>query len=145
MANVLIVYATRTGETERIAELIAEGVRFGGGQAKVVNVNEIKSESALSGYEGFIFGAPTYHGDMIQSMKTFLFLAEKAELADKVGGAFGAFGWSGEAPDRIYDTMKHIFQMEMVGAPLRLKSSKLGGGMQMAQDYGRQIAKKLEA
>jgi hypothetical protein len=40
--------------------------------------------------------------------------------------------------------MKHIFQMEMVGAPLRLKSSKLGGGLQMAQDYGRQIAKKLE-
>lgn len=144
MANILIVYATRTGETERIAELIAEGVRFGGGQAKVANVNEIKSESALAGYDALVFGAPTYHGDMIQSMKTFLFLAEKAELAGRVGGAFGAFGWSGEAPDRIYDTMKHIFQMEMVGAPLRLKSSKLGGGLQMAQDYGRRIAKKLE-
>jgi flavorubredoxin len=145
MANVLIVYATRTGETGRIAELIAEGVRFGGSQAKVVNVSEIKAESALAGYEALVFGAPTYHGDMIQSMKTFLFLAEKAELAGKVGGAFGAFGWSGEAPDRIYDTMKHIFQMDMVGNPLRLKSSKLGGGMQMAQDYGRQIATKLAA
>jgi hypothetical protein len=41
--------------------------------------------------------------------------------------------------------MKHIFQMDMVGNPLRLKSSKLGGGMQMAQDYGRQIATKLAA
>jgi len=120
-------------------------VRFGGGQAKVVNVNEIKSESALAGYDALVFGAPTYHGDMIQSMKTFLFLAEKAQLAGKVGGAFGAFGWSGEVPERIYDTMKHIFQMEMVSGPLRLKSSKLGGGLQMAQDYGRQIVKKLEA
>lgn len=31
MARVLIVYATRTGETERIGQLVAEGVRFGGG------------------------------------------------------------------------------------------------------------------
>ena len=143
MANALIVYATRSGETGRIAELIAEGLRFGGAQATVANVNEIKSETALNGYDALVFGAPTYHGDMIQSMKTFLFLAEKADLAGKVGGAFGAFGWSGEAPDRIFDTMRHIFRMEMVNGPLRLKSSKLGGGLQMAQDYGRQIAKNL--
>ena len=143
MANVLIVYATRSGETGRIAELIAEGVRFGGGQAKTVNANEIKSETVLAGYDALVFGAPTYHGDMLQSMKTFLFLAEKAALADKIGGAFGAFGWSGESPDRIFDTMKHIFKMDMVSGPLRLKSSQLGGGMQMAQDYGREIVKKL--
>ncbi len=143
MAKVLIVFATRTGETGRIAELIAEGVRFSGAEATVVNVNDIKSEAALAGYDALVFGAPTYHGDMIQSMKTFLFLAEKAQLAGRVGGAFGAFGWSGEAPDRIFDTMKHIFQMEMVSGPLRLKSSKLGGGLQMAQEYGREVAKKL--
>jgi flavorubredoxin len=144
MASVLIVYATRSGETQRIAELIAEGVRFGGAQATVANANDIKSETALSGYDALVFGAPTYHGDMLQSMKTFLFLAEKADLAGKVGGAFGAFGWSGESPDRIFDTMRHIFRMEMVSGPLRLKSSKLGGGLQMAQDYGRQIAKAID-
>jgi len=30
-----------------------------------------------------------------------------------------------------------------VSGPLRLKSSSLGGGIQMAQDYGKQIAQKL--
>jgi NAD(P)H dehydrogenase (quinone) len=70
-------------------------------------------------------------------------LAEKAGLAGKAGGAFGAFGWSGEANDRIYETMKNIFAMEMVSDPLRLKDASLGGGMKMAQDYGRQVAKKL--
>ena len=38
--------------------------------------------------------------------------------------------------------MKNIFKMEMVNGPLRLKSASLGGGKQMAQDYGREIAKK---
>ena len=143
MAKVLVVCATRTGETLKIGELIAEGIRLSGHEAKVMNINAIKKETDLQGYDGLVFGSATYHGEMIQGMKTMLFLAEKAGLEGKVGGAFGAFGWSGEAPDRIYDTMKNIFKMNMVGGPLRLKASSLGGGVQMAQDYGREIAEKL--
>ena len=144
MAKVLIVYATRTGETQQIADLIGEGIRFAGHDAEVVNIKEIKSEADLKGYDGYVFGSATYHGEMLQGMKTFLFLAEKANLEGKVGGSFGAFGWSGEANERVFETMKHILKMNMVGDTLRLKSSSLGGGMQMAQDYGREIAKKLE-
>jgi flavorubredoxin len=143
MAKVLVVCATRTGETLRIGELIAEGIRFSGHEVRVMNVNAIKKEADLQGYDGLVFGSATYHGDMIQGMKTMLFLAEKAGLEGKVGGAFGAFGWSGEAPDRIFNTMKNIFKMNMVGGSLRLKASSLGGGVQMAQDYGREIAEKL--
>ena len=142
MGKVLIVYATRTGKTRDIANLIAEGIRFEGEEAKVVNVTEIKKETDLDGYDGYVFGSATYHGEMMQGMKTMLFLAEKAALKGKVGGSFGAFGWSGEAPDRIYDTMKNVFEMDMAGGALRLKSASLGGGTQMAQDYGREIAKK---
>ena len=143
MSKVIIVYATRSGETEEIARLIAEGIRFSGAEASVVNITDIKNEGDLEGYDGYAFGSATYHGDMMQSMKTMLLLAEKAGLEGKAGGSFGAFGWSGEAPDRIYDTMKNIFKMDMVKAPMRLKSASLGGGVQMAQDYGREIAGKL--
>jgi len=143
MAKVLIVCATRTGETEAIGNLIAEGIRIGGHEAVVVNANEIKKETDLNGYDGYVFGSATYHGGMIDGMKRILFLAEKAELAGKIGGAFGAFGWSGEAPDRIYDTMRHIFKMEMAKEPLRLKAASLEGGVPMAQGYGREIAAKL--
>jgi flavorubredoxin len=140
MSKALIVYATRTGETERIAELVAEGLRFSGVIVELKKAGEIKEASELEPYDAVVLGAPTYHGDMIQGMKTFLFLAEKAALEGKAGGAFGAFGWSGEAPGRIFDTMKHIFRMKMAGGPLRLKSSTLGGGIQMAQGYGKEIA-----
>ena len=143
MAKVLIVYATRTGETQTIADLIAEGIRFSGHEAEVVSVKEIKNEAALDGYDGYVLGSSTYHGEMLQGMKTFLFIAEKANLDGKIGGAFGSFGWSGEANDRIFDTMKHILKLNLVGDTLRLKSSSLGGGLQMAQDYGREIAKKF--
>jgi flavorubredoxin len=143
MPKVLIAYTTRTQQTKKIGELIAEGLRFEGLEAEVVDVSKIKTENDLQGYDGYAFGSPTYHGDMMQPFKTFLFMAEKANLEGKAGGAFGAFGWSGEAPDRIFGTMKNIFKMNMVSDPLRLKSAALGGGVQMAQDYGKKLAKKI--
>ena len=143
MAKALVVYSTRTGQTRDLAELIAEGIRFEGVEAEVRNVTEIKKEADLEGYDAHVYGSATYHGEMMQAMKTMLFLAEKANLEGKVGGSFGAFGWSGEAPDRIFDTMAHIFRMDMVSGSLRLKSASLGGGVKMAQDYGLEIGKKL--
>ncbi len=143
MAKALVVYTTRTGETKNIADLIAEGIRMSGAEADVVNSTQIKKEDQLAGYDAYVFGSATYHGEMMQGMKTLLFLTEKANLEGKIGASFGAFGWSGEAPDRIYDTMKNIFKMEMVKGPLRLKSASLGGGKTMAQDYGKEIGKKL--
>ena len=143
MKNALVVFTTRTGETQRIAEYIAEGIRFTGASAKVANGNNIKQVEDLEGYDAYVLGSATYHGEMMQAMKTLLFLVEKLDLQGKIGGAFGAFGWSGEAPDRIYETMENIFKMDMVGTPLRLKSSLLQGGSKMAQDYGRTVASKL--
>ncbi|MEW5909572.1 MAG: flavodoxin domain-containing protein [Thermodesulfobacteriota bacterium] len=144
MPKALIVYATRSGETREIGNLIAEGLRISGSEAMVVDVKTIKNEKDLQGYDALILGSATYHGEMIQSMKTLLFLAEKANLEGKAGGAFGAFGWSGEAPDRIYETMKHIFKMNMAQSPLRLKSSLIQGAVKVAQDYGREIAEKIK-
>ncbi len=43
MGKVLVVYATRTSETERIANLVAEGVRMAGSEAMVKNVKDIKT------------------------------------------------------------------------------------------------------
>jgi flavorubredoxin len=143
MPRALVVYASRSGETKAIAALIAEGIRFTGVEAKCVDINEIKKETDLAGYDGYVFGSATYHGDMMQSAKTMLFLAEKANLEGMAGGAFGAFGWSGEAPVRIYNTMKNVFKMNMVDDPLMLKSASLGGGVKMAQDYGKKLGAKL--
>ena len=143
MPKALVMYATRSGQTESIANFVAEGIRFTGMDARVVNATQVKKEEDLQGYDAYVFGSATYHGEMMQAMKTVLFLAAKLDLKGKVGASFGAFGWSGEASDRIYDTMQNIFEMEMVGSPLRLKSAALQGGTQMAQDYGREIGKRM--
>jgi len=143
MAKVLVAYATRTGQTKKIGEAIANGLKAEGVDVTLENITKIKNEGDLEGYDGYVFGAATYHGEMMGPMKTMLFLAEKANLNGKVGGAFGAFGWSGEAPGRIFDTMKNIFNMDMVSGPLKIKKVSAGDGAQKAQAYAKEIAGKL--
>lgn len=144
MAKALVIFATRTNQTKGIADLVAEGMRLKGCEVTVLNVNEFDKKGVdPQEFDAIVLGAATYHGEMIQTMKTFLFNLEKFKLEGKVGGAFGAYGWSGEAPGRIYDTLKNIYRMDMVAGPLMLKNPSLGGGIQMAQDYGKEVAKKL--
>jgi len=143
MSRALIVYSTRTGQTRRIAELIAEGLRFSAVEVTMKDVTEIKREMELTGYDIYVFGSSTYHGTMMDRMKTFLFLAERAGLKGAKGGAFGSYGWSGEAAERIYDTMKNVFGMDMAHGPLMLKGGSVDGGIKVAQDYGRELAAKL--
>ncbi len=143
MAKALIVYSSRSGETKKIAALIAEGLRFTMAEVDIKDAAEIKSPEALKGYDGYVFGSATYHGEMLPGMKQVLFHAEKAKLDGKVGAAFGAYGWSGEAPERIFETMRHIFNMDMVGDSLRLKAANLDGAVPMAQGYGKQVGEKM--
>jgi flavorubredoxin len=140
MGTLLIVYASRANETKGIAELIAEGARESGHEPVIKRAGEIKTEEDLNGYDAYAFGSPTYHAEMVTSMKQMLFVAQRAELADKPGGSFGAYGWSGEAAKRIYDTMAHIYKMKMVSGPLMLKAVWVDGGVDQAQEYGKRIA-----
>jgi flavodoxin len=146
MKKVLIAYDSRTGNTKKMAEFIAEGVRISGYEAELEKITAIKNEKALQGYDAYVFGCPTYHRDMTNGMKTFLFLVQKAELKGKVGGAFGSHTHSGDAPKLIFDTMEYVFKMDMVNlGPFKLKEDIVptGEGMRACQDYGKAVAEEV--
>jgi flavorubredoxin len=129
-----------------MAEYIAEGVRFSGNSADIRKLSDIKNEKELEGYDGYAFGCPTYHRDMTANMKTFLFLVEKAQLNGKIGGAFGSYTHSGDAPKYIFDTMEHVFKMDMTSlGSFNLLEHLVEGteGMRACQDYGKSISEKL--
>jgi len=146
MKRVLVAYFSLTGKTEKMAEYVAEGVRFSGHEAMVKKMSEIKSAEALAGYDGYIFGSPTYYRDLAESAKTFLFLGRKAGLAGKLGGAFGAYSHDGSAPSIIIDTLEHIYNMEpsKLGG-FRLKESEVDTteGMRACQAYGKAFGEQL--
>jgi flavodoxin len=148
MKKVLVAYFSLSGNTEKMAQFIAEGVRFSGQQAVTKKISDIKSASDMDGYDGYIFGSPTYHRDMPEPVKTFLFLARKANLAGKLAGAFGSYTHSGDAPSIVFETMQYVYKMQ----PFELNSFKLKDdvlgtteGVRGCQDYGRVFGEKLGA
>ena len=148
MKKVMVAYVSRTGNTEKMAQFIAEGIRLSGNQADLKKVSDIQAAKDLAGYDGYVFGCPTYHRDMTAGMKTFLFIAEKANLLGKIGGAFGSYTHSGESGTMLFETMLHVFKMDMVDlGPLVLKEAVIAAadGVKACQDYGKAVGKKFSA
>jgi flavodoxin len=147
MAKILVAYASITGNTEEMAQYIAEGVRFSGSEAIVKNISTIKEAESLDGFDGYIFGSPTYHRDMTGNMKTFLFLAKKANLAGKLAGAFGTYTHSGDAPSLILETMEYVYKMDSFKlGSFNLKETLIDtpDGIRACQDYGKNFGEELQ-
>ena len=139
----LVAYSTRTQNTQKIWELIAEGIRSSGIEVDTVSVFNIEKAEDLERYDALAFGSATEGEDIMWGMGKMLKLAEEANLKGKVGGAFGAYGWSGEAPEKIYAIMKNTFEMDMVRSFLKLKPEEIEDNKEEARVYGREIARKM--
>ena len=143
MPKAIIIYETRKGSTELLAEALREGMKQSGVEAQLKRISEVNI-AKLAGYSCVVLGSPTYHKDMIQTMKTFLFKLEQANLNGKIGASFGAYGWSGEAVEMLSDTMKHIFGMDILEPKDKLSGTANEFGRGQHREFGRKIADKIK-
>lgn len=146
MKKVLVAYFSLTGKTETMAQYVAEDVRFSGNEAVVRKMSEIKNAVELAGFDGYIFGSPTYYLDAPEPVKTFLFLVRQVSLERKLAGAFGSYTHDGNAPKIVFDTMQYVYKMEPTElGPFNLKESLIEttDGMRACQAYGRAFGEKL--
>ena len=93
MARLLVVYYSRSGTTEEMAELVAEGARAAGAEVDLKRVEETEPDELLR-YDGVIAGSPTYYGTMAAPCKELIDQSVKlhGKLAGKLGGAFSSSG-----------------------------------------------------
>lgn len=92
--QVLVVYHSVTGNTKRLAEEIAAGVREVEGVVPLLrSAREVTPQDFLAS-AGIIAGSPVYYGSMAAELKAvFDRLVEyREEMADKVGAAFATSG-----------------------------------------------------
>ncbi len=91
MSKVLIVYYSRSGNTEKMSELIEEGVKSEGLEVIRKRVEDTKVDELLS-VDAVIMGSPDYYGTMAYELKKFLDESVKfhGKLDGKVGAAFSS-------------------------------------------------------
>jgi len=96
MPTVLIVYHSKSGNTEEMAKAIEEGAKSEGVKVIRKNVQKTTLQDLLKA-DGIIVGSPTYYGTMAAEMKTFIDKSVKyhGKLEGKVGAAFSSCGGLG--------------------------------------------------
>lgn len=94
MAKILVIYDSRTGNTEKMAFAIAEGAKQVEGVEVTVKKAEQTSLDDLLDADGIIIGSPTYYGQMSAKIKALIDESVKihGRLEGKVGAAFTSSG-----------------------------------------------------
>lgn len=143
MAKMLIYYYSRTGNTEKMAKAVAEGASRV--QGVEVELRRRVDPEELAAYDAVVIGTPTYNHRAPSTVDRLLeeVAVRKVELKDKVGAAFGSYGWSGEAPRLVLEVMKNKFEMNVVEQPLLIRYTPNEAGLKECSEFGESIAKKL--
>jgi NAD(P)H dehydrogenase (quinone) len=91
--KLLIIYDSETGNTEKMAYAVKDGVILTGVEGEVKKVDDSSVDDLLH-VEGVIIGSPVYYGLPSAKIKNFLDLSVKyhGKLDGKVGGAFCSAG-----------------------------------------------------
>ena len=125
MAKVLIVYDSRSGNTEKMAKAVEQGAREAGASVRVQKVNDTRLGD-LEWADGVILGSPTYFGGMSARMKGFIDksigLYMKGKLRNRAGAAFASADGTGTgAETTALSLLTAMIQHEMliVSAPGR--------------------------
>jgi NAD(P)H dehydrogenase (quinone) len=94
LVKVLIVFDSRSGNTEKMAWAVAEGVKqVQGVDVEVKKVDQTILEDLLNA-DGIIMGSPTYYGQMSAKLKDLIDKSTEihGKLEGKVGAAFTSSG-----------------------------------------------------
>jgi NAD(P)H dehydrogenase (quinone) len=96
MPTVLILYHSRSGNTEEMARAVEEGVKSEGVKVVRKKVGRATLQDLLKA-DGIILGSPTYYGTMAAEVKAFIDKSVKyhGKLEGKAGGAFSSGGGLG--------------------------------------------------
>jgi len=143
----LIVYDTMWKSTEKIAHALMEGMREAGVEVALrclgtthmsdVLVDLIKSK-------GILLGSATLNNGMLPTMGAFLTYVKGLKPRDRVGLAFGSFGWGGQAAGEIEEVMKTL-GWDVPFEKVRLNYVPDTGELEKVRETGRKFGEYLKA
>ncbi len=119
----LIVYDTMWHSTEHMAYAVAEGLNSVGVPSRIMDLkgnhhSAVMTELARCGL--VIVGSPTHNNGILPEVAKMLTYMKGLRPQNRIGGAFGSFGWSGECVKIISDWLESM-GMELPVPPVKAK------------------------
>ncbi len=144
--NVLITYVSAYGYTRQAAEQIASGIlETPDMDVEITDIETIPLEELdfkLSKADALLIGSPTINQNTLLPVYKLFALINPLRDKGKPAGAFGSYGWSGEAPKIILENLRAL-KLKVMDDPAAFKFSPGAGKERAMKEFGRRFAQKI--
>ncbi|VVB53056.1 Type A flavoprotein FprA [uncultured archaeon] len=145
--SVVIIYDTMWKATEKMAQAIADGLEKEGVKYKLFNMavcdrNDVLTEVFKT--KGIIIGSPALNNGLLPTIKPILEDLKGLKFKNKVGAAFGSYGWSGENVKHIEETLEKA-KIKILQEGIKFKWQPSKEELDKCVEFGRQFAQKMKA
>ena len=140
----VIVYETMWGSSEKMARAILEGIIAAGGDAKLYDIAKADRTEVIKDIFAsklFFFASSTHDNNILPAMAGFLDFVKGMKIKNRVGMAFGSFGWSGESIKQVEEIMIGA-GIEIVNPLLQVKYAPSTEEIKKCFDAGFELSKK---
>ena len=144
--GVVILYGSMYGNTEQMADIIAQSLAAAGVK-NIVCHNVSKSEQSqilcdIFRYKGLIIGSPTYSNGIFSPIENIMNLIRVRELKNRTYAVFGSYTWAPMAVKKLLPFAEEM-KWELVGTPFELKMADLPSVIDAAWQLGQDFAEAL--
>lgn len=141
----VVVYDTMWKSTELLARAVGEGLAAGGASPKLCPLagnhrSDVATELLDAG--ALVVGAPTLNKQVFPTLADCLTYVTGLQPKGLLGGAFGSYGWGGEATGKLSDFLQQM-GVETVTEPIRSKYAPDAGTLKACYDMGAEIAGRI--
>lgn len=143
--GLVIAYGTMYGNTQHLAEAVAEGAVSAGLKNVVVyNVSKTDTSFILADifrYKGVVLGSPTYMGEIYPMVEKLMLAIEHRGIANRIFGCFGSYTWASKAT-KMLTAFPEKMNWEMIGS-VDNKQSVSAEKYQEAYQLGKRMAEAI--
>ena len=142
----VVVYDTMWHSTETMAEEIAQGIVEEGVIAKPIHIrsshrSEIMTE--VLDAAAVIVGSPTINNQLFPTVSDFLTYMKGLKPKNKIGAAFGSYGWSGESVKLINQELEAM-KFDIIDPGVKIQYVPDQDGKNACLELGRKIGKTIK-
>src|SRR3990167_6456846 len=143
--SVTILYDTMWNATEKMAKAIADGLEREGVRYKLFHMgvsdrNDVLTEVFKA--KGIIIGSPTLNNGLLPTIMPILEDLKGLKFKNKVGAAFGSYGWSGENVKIIEENLDKA-KIKRLQEGIKIKWQPTREELDKCIEFGRNFAKGL--
>lgn len=141
----VVIYDTMWHSTEKMAEAIVEGLSGQGVEARPMHLRKWNRSDVMTEVldaKAVIVGSPTLNNGLFPTVSDFLTYMKGLKPKNKIGVAFGSYGWSGESVNLIKNELESM-NMEIIDPGVKVQYVPDNQALETCIDLGKKIGKAI--